>query len=223
MPRLFEFNPADSGDYIDKLRAEFPTARFGWGGDLPDMLPADLETALAAGREEPIQSLLTQQPYVLQYAMPSSGHHGIWLFPKQMIKPNGADGSAGLIPDFLAVSRSSLGYYWHVVELKQAAVQFANVAGTALSTEANKGVVQCARYLTHFEDYIDAVRSSIRIDELIRPSGAILLIGDAASENDAQRRVRADFNRVSREILIVSYDRLRRGLANDVRSRSDGR
>jgi hypothetical protein len=50
-------------------------------------------------------------PYLLQYAVDRSGHHGIWVYPKQMIKPKRADGTSGFIPDYLIATRSSLGYF----------------------------------------------------------------------------------------------------------------
>jgi hypothetical protein len=105
--------------------AEFPGAHFGGIFDINPAVLKAFRTALAERSEEAIQRILTANPYLIQYAMDNSGHHGIWSFPKQMIKPKGADQTPGLVPDYLVVTRSSLGYLWHIVELKRFDVQFA--------------------------------------------------------------------------------------------------
>ena len=63
----------------------FPSARFDCLSDLTPDLPAKFEEVLSVGREGGIQQFLTENPYLVQYAIDQSGHHGIWLFPKQMI------------------------------------------------------------------------------------------------------------------------------------------
>lgn len=105
-----------------------------------------------------------------------------------MIRPRGADGTSGLIPDFLIATRLSLGYFWSVVELKRFDLQFSIRKGDGYSSEGGKTHAQCNSYLAHFQDYIDSVRSNVRIAELIQPKGAILLIGDSENESDAQRQ-----------------------------------
>jgi hypothetical protein len=201
-----------------ELSEEFPGAKFGWPPDSKASLLAVLQSALSSGREEAIQEVLTGNPYLIQYAVDRSGHHGIWAFPKPMIRPKGADGTSGLVPDYLIVTRSSLGYFWYVVELKRFDVQFANRAGDGLSPEGNKAIAQCNDYLAHFQDYIDAVRSNIRVAELIQPEGAILLMGDSEKENEAQRRCRSNFVRNNSRINVVSYRRIIGELESDVRS-----
>lgn len=194
-----------------KAEAEFPGAHYGEPCDATAQAWSDVSLALAGG-EQAIQTALTAHPYALQYAIKTSGHHGTWVFPKQMIRLRGSDGSQGLIPDFLVASRSSLGYFWHVVEIKRFDSRFSNKAGTGLSSEANLAVVQCNRYLAHFQEYIDSVRSSIRVQELVQPSGAILIIGDSAAETEAQRQVRSEFVRNHPSIDVVSYRRILHGL-----------
>lgn len=202
-----------------KAQAEFPTARYGEPRDASEQALREISEALAAFKEEAIQAALSRHPYAIQYAIPQSGHHGTWAFPKQMIKMSGADSSPGLIPDFLVASRSSLGYYWHIVELKRFDRQFANLNGTAFSPDGNQAVAQCNRYLRHFQEYIDAVRGTIRIQELVQPVGVILIIGDSDSETAAQQRMRADFVRTNPRINVVSYRRILQGLERDVASR----
>jgi hypothetical protein len=199
-----------------KWADEFPGALFGYIGDLAPNLSVKLEEALSSGREETLQSLFTRNPYLIQYAIDRSGHHGIWVFPKQMIKPPARTASKGMIPDYLVVTRSSLGYYWHIVELKRADVQFSNAAGDGYSRDGQKALAQCSRYLGHMQDYIESVRSNVRVDQVIKPVGAVVLIGDATKETWAQQQCRAEFVNSSSNIKIVSYDRLRRGLRNDI-------
>ena len=95
---------------------EFPGSSFGMRPDLTAEVVDRFEDALHAGSEEAIQMCLTENPYLVQYAIRESGHHGTWVYPKQMIRPKAATGEPGLIPDFLAVTRSSLGDHWWVVE-----------------------------------------------------------------------------------------------------------
>jgi len=217
------FRPATEID-LQALRSEwadeFPGSRFGCIWDVRPSVSKSLRVALADGAEEQIQRVLTENPYLIQYAVDHSGHHGIWVFPKPMIKPPGADKSRGLVPDYLIVTRSSLGYFWHVVELKRFNVQFARRDGRGLTQDGNKAVVQCNAYLTHLQDYIDAVRSNIRIDELIQPKGAIVLIGNSASENEEQCKCRANFVRATPSIQVVTYQRIIQSLESDLASRS---
>jgi hypothetical protein len=198
VPIIEELTP----EYWKKREREwseyFPGALFGWGVDLDSAVLEEFQAALSDGREESIQKALTAHPYLIQYAIERSGHHGI-------------------IPDYLVVTRSSLGYFWHVLELKRFDVQFSNSDGTGYSPEGHKGIAQCNSYLGHFQDYIDTVRSSIRVPELIQPTGAILLIGNSETESDAQQKCRANFVRNNPKIDVVSYQRILGGLISDLK------
>jgi hypothetical protein len=174
--------------------------------------------ALADESEEAIQKVLTSNPYLIQYAIPHSGHHGIWAFPKPMIKPPTLNGSSGLIPDYLVVTKSSLGYFWYIVEIKRYDVQFASPDGRGYSRDGQRAIAQCNSYLAHFQDYIEAVRSNIRIEDLIQPKGAVLLIGNSEVESEAQQRCRANFVRTAPMIDVVSYQRILGALEADLRS-----
>jgi hypothetical protein len=199
--------------------AEFTGARFGCLWDINSTVLDALRTALADGSEESIQKILTANPYLIQYAIDHSGHHGIWVFPKPMIRPPSVGETPGLVPDYLVVTRSSLGYAWHIVELKRFGVQFARSDGRGLSRDGNSAIAQCNVYLSHFQDYIDTVRSNIRIGELVQPKGAVLLIGDSTKENEKQRELRANFVRTAPQINVVSYQRILGGLESDVASK----
>lgn len=217
------FKPATESDLKARRlewAEEFPGSHFGCPLDVDPFAMNALRAALAHGSEEMIQKVLTANPYLVQYAVDHSGHHGVWIFPKRMIKPRGVDRSPGLIPDYLIVTRSSAGYVWHIVELKRFNVQFARRDGRGLSQHGNEAVVQCNAYLSHFQDYIDAVRSNVRIDELIQPRGATVLIGDSATENEEQRNCRANFVRATPSIQVVTYQRIIRSLESDLSFRS---
>jgi hypothetical protein len=216
MPTL-AFSDPDTARERQKWANEFPGALFGYLGDLQQGLVGEFEKAIGSRDEENIQKLLTQNPYLIQYAIDRSGHHGIWVFPKQMIRPPAANRGKGMIPDYLVATRSSLGYFWHIIELKRADAQFCNSKGNGYSGEAQKALAQCNRYLAHMQDYIETVRTNVRVNDIVQPMGAVVLIGDAMSETPEQRRCRAEFVRNNPRTSIVSYDRIRRGLANDVR------
>ncbi|MDQ1155486.1 hypothetical protein [Brevundimonas sp. SORGH_AS_0993] len=208
--------PEDIARFHENRAAVFPTARYGAIRQLTEEKVDAFEAALEAGPEEGIQQALTDCPYLLQYATPNSGHHGLWAFPKETIRPRSALDDPGLIPDFLIVTASSLGYFWHIVELKRFDADFGNAAGDGFSTTAHKAIAQCNGYLEHLQDYIDTVRASLRLKKLIQPTGAVLLIGDSDRETPRQVDVRRAFVRNTPRIDVVTYRRLLHGARADL-------
>ncbi|MDO9489201.1 MAG: DUF4263 domain-containing protein [Sphingomonadaceae bacterium] len=206
----------DHEAHIVELAAQFPGSHYGDVRTLRPSLRADFEAALSEDSEESIQRLITANPYLIQYVVPQSGHHGTWVFPKQMIRPKAVDGTPGLIPDFLVATSGSLGYKWQIVELKRASVQFANSSGKSYSRDAIEGIAQCATYRSHFSNYIETVRSNVGISDLIVPDNVILVIGDAERETSQQKVCRAEFGNLASNMIVASYDRIRRGLLNDL-------
>lgn len=207
---------------FDKFEAEesqrFPGALYGSPRQIKESWLDALEIALAAKDEEAIQCCIEERPYLAQYVTPSTGHHGIWLFPKQQIAMHQPNGLPGKIPDFLAVARNSDGYTWWIIELKRADVQFANLRADALSPAANKALVQCTSYLNQFDRYVDAVRSMTGIKEIIRPKSVLLLIGDSRHEMPNQTAMRRNVNEsLSERLHVISYDRIKRHLQSDLR------
>ena len=198
-------------------QALFPGSLYANRRSLHRGLNEEFETALHAKSEEAIQRVLTANPYLLQYAIHQSGHHGIWVFPKRMIRMQKVDGTPGLIPDYLVVACNSLGYSWHIIELKRYERQFANAKGNSLSTDGARAVVQCATYHAHFNQYIETVRNNIGVDKVIPPKDVIILIGDALTETPEQKTRRDEFCQLAQKVVIASYDRIRRSLANDLR------
>jgi hypothetical protein len=196
----------------------FVGANYGSVLDVDRAALEAFEAALEDGGEEVMQRCLESNPYIVQYALRHSGHHGTWVFPKQMIRTTGADKSSGMIPDFLVAARSSLGFRWFIVELKRPGEQFANSKGSSFSSEGGKAVAQCQAYLNHFQNYIDTVRANVRVEELIQPQGAVLIMGRSSMETDAQRRFGANFVEATPKIDVLSYDRLLECLRADVRS-----
>jgi len=103
--------------------------------------------------------------------------------------------------------------------LKRFDVQFANKTGKAYSGDGQAAIAQCNAYLAHFQDYIDAMRSNVRVPALIQPEGSVLLIGNSETESEAQRECRSNFVRNNPRIDVVSYQRILGGLKSDIRSR----
>lgn len=224
MPMLGRFKITNSADMdheadIAKQRALFPGSLYGDVSSLRVGLDDEFEAALEDKKEETIQKFLTANPYLLRYVIPNSGHHGTWAFPKKMIRTKKIDGTPGLIPDYLVATKNSLGYYWNIIELKQPSVQFSNSEGTSYSRDATMGIAQCATYVSHFTNYIETVRSNLGVAEVVTPENAILLIGDATKENDAQQICRKEFCDLAPRMKVVSYDRIRQGLTNDLQGR----
>lgn len=218
MPRLDLLSEEDHARAREENKRRFQGARYGSVFDVNSTVLAEFEAALEDGSEEVMQRCLTRNPYIIQYALRHSGHHGTWVFPKQMIKTTSANRSHGMIPDYLVAGKSSLGYRWFIVELKRPDHQFANARGDAFSGEGGKAVAQCQSYLTHFQNYIDIVRSNVGIADLIQPQGSVLIMGRSSMETEIQCRFRANFVATSPKIDVVSYDRLLEGLRWDVRA-----
>lgn len=215
-PIIRRLSDLDHEAHLRELEAEFPGSHYGDIRTLEEGLMEKFEDALTEGSEEAIQRLFTTNPYLLQYVVPQSGHHGTWVFPKQMIRAKAANGTPGLIPDFLVATCGSLGYKWQIVELKKASVQFAKPSGKSYTRDASDGIAQCATYRAHFANYIETVRSNIGISQVIIPDNVILVIGDATRETNEQRVCRAEFDSLGSNMMVASYDRIRRGLANDL-------
>lgn len=217
MPTGFQLSTREDIErFYAEQEASFPGALYGKRRDMPRDLVALFDTALATGSEEAMQQLLTRYPYLLQYAFRTTGHHGTWAYPKRWIRTNQVSGTPGLIPDFIATMQNSLGYSWQIIELKRPDMQFANKKGDGLSPEGHKAIAQCGEYVAHFADYIENVRANIGDQRIRQPDGVTIIIGDSRHETDAQQRVRANFQALAPNISIATYDRLRRGLVNDI-------
>jgi len=206
----------DQDTYFREQAALFRGSHYGSIQSLRPELLDELEVVLSGDSEEAIQRLLTANPYLLQYVVPESGHHGIWVFPKQMIRTRTATGVPGLIPDFLVVTAGSLGYRWQIIELKTAKVQFAKSSGKSYTPTAAAGIAQCATYRAHFANYVETVRSNVGIDDIIVPANVILIIGDASTETDNERICRSEFDSLNASMMVASFDRIRRGLRSDL-------
>jgi hypothetical protein len=201
--------------YFAEQAALFTGAHYGSIRNVEAALVVELQNALDDGPEESIQRVLTANPYLFQYAMPNTGHHGVWVFPKRMIRTQQADKTPGLIPDYLVAASSSLGFTWHIVEIKRRDTQFASPNGKSLSAAGLKAVVQSATYLSHFHQYIETVRNNVGIAEIIQPENVIVLIGDSSTETQEQVARRAEFEQLAPRVKIVTYDRIIRGLRSD--------
>jgi hypothetical protein len=206
---LLEFTTAVRTDADrDRAASLFQGAAYGEPSTLTESGWKNFEAALQSGNEEEIHHQLFLNPYLIQYLVAQSGHHGTWVFSKKTIKTQRADGTPGLIPDFLVATRNSLGYTWHVVELKKPTAQFSNASGNGYSTIGHKGIAQCANYIAHFNDYIETVRSNVGVQELITPKTAILVIGNSNIETAEQTACRRNFCALTDRIDVVTYNRI---------------
>src|SRR3546814_16756730 len=79
-----------------------------------------------------------------------------------------------------------------------------------------RSLAQCGEYMSHFANYIENVRVNVGNERIKQPDGVTIVMGDSRLENEAQRKVRVGFQDLSPKISIATYDRLRRGLLNDV-------
>lgn len=216
MTKVLKFQTAmRTQEDIKQSAAKFPGSHYGELANLTREKWEQFEKALVNDNEEGIQSALTDCPYLMQYVIRTSGHHGTWVFPKQMIRTKRTDATPGLIPDFLIATQNSLGFSWHIVELKRPSVQFSNAAGNGYSTVGHKGIAQCAAYASHFREYIETIRSNIGVEEIIPPKSVVLVIGDSTKETSNQRICRSNFDGIAKNVEIVTYDRIVRGLAYD--------
>lgn len=217
MPTLFELSkPENQARFHRELAQHFPDALYGSRRDFSAKLAEEFDATMSLGSEEAMQKLIEAHPYLLQYAFKTTGHHGTWAYSKRWIRTNQVNGLPGLIPDFIAAMRNSLGYSWQIIELKRPDVQFSNKRGDGLSTEAHRALAQCGEYMSHFANYIENARANVGNERIRQPDGVTIIIGNSRLESEAQRRVRAGFQELSPKISIATYDRLRRGLLNDV-------
>ncbi len=204
-------------NYISEERSRFKGTLYGSLSDLKKDLLSKFESAIAEGPEESIQRVITDNPYLINYVFPDTGHHGVWVFPKRMIRSQQANGTPGLIPDYLVVAKNSLGYTWQIVELKRRDTQFSNANGKSFSSAGQKSIVQAATYITDFSQYIETIRSNVGIQEIIQPQNIIIVIGDSRMETQEQKARRSEFEHLAPRVKVSTYDRIRRGLENDLR------
>ncbi|ESQ89952.1 Shedu anti-phage system protein SduA domain-containing protein [Asticcacaulis benevestitus] len=212
----FEIKPARWTEEDERrAAAEFPGSCYGNINNLNKDHFRDFQMALEDGNEESIHRAIEANPYLLQYVIPESGHHGTWAYPKRTIRTSSVDGRPGLIPDFLVANRNSLGLYWWIVELKRPDVQFSNARGDGYSTDGHKAIAQCAGYYAHFLNYIETVRSNTGLTHLASPKGIILVIGNSQTETEAQQRCRAEFEGLGDKVRVATYDRILQGATRD--------
>ncbi|WP_265563799.1 Shedu anti-phage system protein SduA domain-containing protein [Sphingomicrobium arenosum] len=203
--------------YRDECKKLIPIANFGDAGDISSQMLDSFETAVESDREQLIHEAFEAHPYALQYAIDQSGHHGTWLISKQMIRTSIKGQSSGLIPDFLAFTRSSLGLFAWVVELKRPSMNFCKINGTP-SANGSNALTQLNNYSDHIANFIETVRSNSGLENLRAPIGKLLLMGRSSSETVAQTHGRRLFNKPF-EQQIVSYDRIIHGISFDLQSR----
>lgn len=215
MPRLEFVTGKRTLEEEQRSAVEFPGSLYGTVSNLDEGRFREFQAALENGGEEGLQNAIEANPYLIQYVIPNSGHHGTWVYPKRLIRTASVDGRPGLIPDFLVATRSSLGLYWWIVELKRSNVQFGNATGDGYSSEGHKAIAQCAGYFAHFQNYIETVRANTGLTQLVSPKGVVLVIGNSQTETEAQQRCRSEFHGLCEKVQVASYDRIMSGVGHD--------
>ena len=141
--------------YVAEQAALFAGAHYGSIHNVEAALVIELQKALDDGPEESIQQVLAANPYLLQYAMPNTGHHGGLGFSK-------AD-------DPHAAGRQNAGSY---TRLSRCGQQFARILlGITLQDEENwvvsaaaKAVGICPNCMEWRLHQIEKLNSAFRCD-----------------------------------------------------------
>jgi hypothetical protein len=168
--------------------------------------------------EKIIDGFLVGHPSIFTIALDaySTGHHGSWVFPKQMIRPRIRE-IRGLIPDFLIGGKSSDGFSWWVVEVKGAnETIFAinNKDEIYFSGETNKGLCQLLEYVDFCSESQSNLRDSFKLQHFREPNGILLIGRDIELEDDKRKQnIKASWNRATNgKLEIRTYDWILRSL-----------
>jgi len=143
----------------------------------------------------------------------STGHHGAWVVPQQIIRPPQGDVIHGLIPDYLVGGKNSDGFNWFVLELKGANEKiFTKSKGRLIfSNTTHKGVFQLLEYIDYCSEAQSYLRDSLHLARFREPRG-ILLIGreDELIYDEYREHLKSAWNRLARNLEVRTYDSLLR-------------
>lgn len=129
----------------------------------PEQLGEFLSLVMRGSNETEIDLFLSQYPLILAFVSVffSTGHHGAWILPQQLIRPRIGSQTKGLKPDYLFAGDNSDGITWWLLELKGANenVWIEDKNGEfRFSDAANRGVNQLSRYI----DYCTTNQETLR-------------------------------------------------------------
>ena len=178
------------------------------------MLPREfLSLIINDSGETEIDTFLNKNQSILAFVSVffSTGHHGTWILPQQLIKPR-VGSKKGLKPDYLFAGDNSDGVTWWILELKGANedIWIEDKSGDfRFSDAANRGINQITRYIDYCTEHQGAIRDAYGITSFTEPKG-ILLIGREKEfkNNEEKRNLKRRHNKNNNNIQIRTYDAL---------------
>lgn len=201
-------------DYPD----DWPPKEFFFHKFFSDLSPVNEFEKLikSSPGETAIDNFIRDHPSVLAMALEplSTGHHGAWVIPQQVIRPKINENTPGLIPDYILGGNSSDGFTWWVVELKGADVNLFSKRKNELcfSPTLNKGICKLLTYIDYCAEIQSTLRDTFKLKDFREPKGLLLMGREDELINDSQKqKLKAAWNRITRSKLeIRSYDSLLR-------------
>src|ERR1044071_4214593 len=167
----------------------------------------DLKAVIEIGAlERDLEAFFNENPSALALALTffKTGHHASWIIPKRTIRARLKDTSPGLIPDYLIAGANSDGVTWWVMEVKGPGARIfgGTDSAKALSTEANRGILQLIEYIDVCAENQAYLRDQAGLKGLRKPKG-LMLIGTDSELNDIRtRKLRAAWNRVDPSLQL---------------------
>ncbi|GAF05272.1 Shedu anti-phage system protein SduA domain-containing protein [Saccharicrinis fermentans] len=166
--------------------------------------------------EKLIDKFLSKNPEIFETLLDTSGHHGIWVIPKQQIKTR-IGNERGLIPDFIVGGKSSDGFQWWVIELKGANEKLLKVNAqneVYFTIEGNKGISQLTEYIDYCRKYQSHLRDAFKLKDFREPSGILVIGNENEFESDEiKQNFKSAWNRLTKPNLeIRTYNAIIRKL-----------
>lgn len=167
--------------------------------------------------ESKIDAYITKNPSLLMFLLSnySTGHHGVWVIPKKVIKTKIHPQDRGHIPDFIVAGKSSDGIEWFVIELKGPSENiFTEKKGQIyFSSVANQGINQLIQYLNTCDEDQAHLRDRHKLKAFKNPRG-ILVIGNITefNNNEEKQRLKNSWNRTLGRVRITTFDAMKRYL-----------
>jgi hypothetical protein len=150
----------------------------------------------------------------------STGHHGAWIIPKQMVRPPLIESQKGLIPDYILGGKNSDGFSWYVLELKGANEKILTESNNSLyfGSVANKAIGQIIEYIDYCASAQSYLRDSLKLSNFREPKGFILIGREKEFSGDSRReKFKSAWNRfMGHKVEIRTYDSLLRWIVSVV-------
>jgi hypothetical protein len=166
--------------------------------------------------EKQIDKFLCENPEIFETLLDTTGHHGIWVIPKQQIKTK-IGNERGLIPDFIVGGKNSDGFQWWVIELKGSDAKLLKVNAqkeVCFTSEGNKGISQLTEYIDYCRKYQSHLRDAFKLKDFREPSGILVIGNENEFELDEiKQNFKSAWNRLTRPNLeIRTYNAMTRKL-----------